>query len=448
MQVQGTSLYSTVLVHHNRHKHDFLPLDIGVAPIRSRRLIANTLSSGAGFVVLLGGLSNRQSNRLIAAMTVTLSICTTVSCLCVCYLVWRLVPLDVQLVLLCLCCSAVVAAASVAASIRRNGLLAYSPQWLTDILVNQSLLHFLSDATLLKEARKYAPLFLGLSPEELRLYLAGAPADVREKLTRPGTLHLFPISWQEWLHPPSARKASASPQQHGLPAPASAEAPAAAEQPAATGIAALLASVFSPLTKHVSSAHASDDAALAPEAVLNPNPLPSSDEPPPLPASASTPGAAFDQVMSRILAMRAMSGVTDALGTVDQIRPRLLAAAAGGTALLLLRFAMHRRSRSAFLRSTVAVATGGTAVSVTLLWALLALHSWARRRAARAQAKLQADTQAAAETSPEAGTTRTAQTQPAAATRQEQPTAAAPSSAFASSRPGEAGGVRRRLRFE
>jgi len=364
--------------------------------------------------------------------------CMCIILACSVYLAWRLVPVDVQVVLLVLCCSAAVAARSTVSEVRNNGLLCYCPEWISDMLLRQSLLHFLSDAKLLKELRKYAPLFLGLSPNELRLYLAGAPVEFRDNLTRPGMLHLFPIAWQQWLHPASAREAA-------LEAEAAASAlvppaPSSPPKPAAAGIAGLLASMFSPRTAVQEQPAVGAFQALPTDALQGGGEVAAEAD------SVGTPGAAFDQVMSRILAMRAMSGVTDALSTVDRLRPALLATAAGGTALLLLRFALHRRSRSAFLRSTVAIATGGATVSVTLIWALLALHSWARRRAASAKQQLHASAGLPPD-SPIATQPRVAQTQPAAANRQEPAPAAAPASAYASTRPA-GGGVRRQLRFE
>ena len=387
---------------------------------------------------------------LPSALVISMATCL----LCLVYVAWRLIPVDVQVALLVLSCSALVAAHSATASVRRNGLLWYSPQWITDMLLKDSLLHFLSDATLLKELRKYAPLFLGLSPHELQLYLDGAPADFREKLTRPGTLHMLPISWQQWLHPPSAQHLPHQEQSDvsDISPPPTSSAPPAPKA-ATGGVAGLLAALFSPraVRKVPGGAQATKPIQAAaethqPHAELAETHQPQTDQ------AVGTPGAAFDQVMSRILAMRAMSGVNDALGTVDRLRPTLVATAAGGTALLLLRFALHRRSRSAFLRSTIAVATGGAAVSVTLIWALLALHTWAQRRAASARERLHVQSEGGGgggdggDTPPGANSARVAQTQPAAGTRQAPAAAAAPASAFASTRP--AGGVRRRLRFE
>lgn len=249
------------------------------------------------------------------------------------YLWASLVPLDVQLALLLLAFSTGVLVWCCMLHVKQVGLLPFLPEAAQQLLLQTTLLEWFTDAPFLKEVRKYAPLLLGLSPEELAEYLDGVPPAFRQRLTRPGMLHLLPAPWQAWMRP--------SDDQHGDKLEGTA-----------------------PHAGHQREEATGDQ---EPEVTREGT-------------ASDTTSDRFDALLGRILNQRARGSLLRVSAAVEEASPMLTRVALGGTALLLLRFALHRRARSAAVRSAVGLLTGGATLSVGVLWIVLALHAWARQR--------------------------------------------------------------------
>ena len=106
------------------------------------------------------------------------------------------------LALLCLIAASsaiLVAAHYVRHSIRKRGVLHLLPPELRRRFSVMTLLEWIRDDSLSKKLAPFRPLILGLSDDELALYLDSAPPEIRELLLRKGLGNLLPASTQALL---------------------------------------------------------------------------------------------------------------------------------------------------------------------------------------------------------------------------------------------------------
>eukprot|EP01138_Halocafeteria_seosinensis_P002606 gb/GECG01002664.1/.p1 GENE.gb/GECG01002664.1/~~gb/GECG01002664.1/.p1 ORF type:complete len:349 (+),score=40.09 gb/GECG01002664.1/:1-1047(+) len=75
---------------------------------------------------------------------------------------------------------------------RKRGLIRYLPDGIQEQLLHQTLLDWMKDATLSNKLKQYAPLLLGLTESETKLYLDSAPRPFRNQIMKPGLVHFLP----------------------------------------------------------------------------------------------------------------------------------------------------------------------------------------------------------------------------------------------------------------
>lgn len=102
------------------------------------------------------------------------------------------------LLALSLCLSAVAVSFAVSDFHRRGAWAKLSPLLRTKLL-RTNLLEWLFDDGISRKLAPFMPFLLGMSDEELKVYLQQAPAEVRETMLRPGLVHLLPIGLQTLL---------------------------------------------------------------------------------------------------------------------------------------------------------------------------------------------------------------------------------------------------------
>ncbi|KDO26266.1 hypothetical protein SPRG_20597 [Saprolegnia parasitica CBS 223.65] len=82
-----------------------------------------------------------------------------------------------------------------------HGLIAYLPESLQTMLLQTTLLEWLTDTSFFDSMQKYVPFLMPLSLAEQQRVVRSLPADDQARLLKPGLLHLLPDAVQETLLP-------------------------------------------------------------------------------------------------------------------------------------------------------------------------------------------------------------------------------------------------------
>ncbi|EQC37547.1 hypothetical protein SDRG_05146 [Saprolegnia diclina VS20] len=82
-----------------------------------------------------------------------------------------------------------------------HGLMAYLPESLQTMLLQTTLLEWLTDTSFFDSMQKYLPFLMPLSLAEQQRVVRSLPADDQARLLKPGLLHLLPETVQETLLP-------------------------------------------------------------------------------------------------------------------------------------------------------------------------------------------------------------------------------------------------------
>lgn len=121
------------------------------------------------------------------------------------------------------------AAAIVARKVKREGLATYMSPAARQMLRETTLLEWLRDDSLSRKIAPLRPFLLGMSDDEVRLYLHAAPSHLRTTLLQPGLARALPDGLKALLLGNEADTIAAGVQEHERSA--AAEAPAASEHP-------------------------------------------------------------------------------------------------------------------------------------------------------------------------------------------------------------------------
>ncbi|OQS02842.1 hypothetical protein THRCLA_12217 [Thraustotheca clavata] len=86
-------------------------------------------------------------------------------------------------------------------SVCKDGLIVHLPESLQTMLLQTTLLEWLTDTTFFDNMQKYMPFLMPLSPTEQQRVVRSLPPESQEMMLKPGLIHLLPSSFQDALLP-------------------------------------------------------------------------------------------------------------------------------------------------------------------------------------------------------------------------------------------------------